>query len=60
MSESGIDTPRIDTTDTSIDHIIDGLCALCIVGVVALGSPTPIVISGLVSIALGKRALNSK
>lgn len=55
---TGIDTPSIDTSNESIDHIIDGLCAICIVGVVALGSPTATVIGGLVSIALGKRVLN--
>jgi len=47
----------IETTNKTIDHIVDALCAVSIVAAVALGNPNATVVGGLVSIALGKRVL---
>jgi len=44
-------------TEKALDHGVDALCAVGIVASVALGEPNTSVIGGLVTIALGKRAI---
>lgn len=48
---------KAEITEKAMDHGVDALCALGIVGAVALGNSDMTVIGGLVSIALGKRVI---
>jgi hypothetical protein len=54
---STITQNKFTVTEKAIDHAVDGVCAVGIVASVAIGQPDTQVIGGLVTIALGKRAI---
>lgn len=49
---------KVQITEKAIDHGVDAIAALGIVAVaIGIGEVSPTVVGGLVTIALGKRAL---
>lgn len=61
MAENSSDVTVSDdsasVTSKALDHMVDGVCAGGLVCISILGEPTQAVVAGLVTIALGKRAM---
>jgi len=53
-----LDGTKAQITEKVFDHLTDGLCATVIGYAAISGQATPVVVGGLVSIALGKRVMN--